>query len=36
MRLTRRSRIALRAAVGVTLAFIYVPLIVVGIYAFNS
>ena len=26
----------MRAAVGVTLAFIYVPLIVVGIYAFNS
>jgi putative spermidine/putrescine transport system permease protein len=26
----------LRAAVGVTLAFIYVPLIVIGIYAFNS
>jgi putative spermidine/putrescine transport system permease protein len=26
----------LRAAVGVTLAFIYIPLIVIGIYAFNS
>jgi putative spermidine/putrescine transport system permease protein len=26
----------LRAAVGVTLAFIYLPLIVIGIYAFNS
>jgi putative spermidine/putrescine transport system permease protein len=36
MRLRRRSRIALRAAVAVTLAFIYVPLIVIGIYAFNS
>jgi putative spermidine/putrescine transport system permease protein len=36
VRFTRRSRIALRAAVGVTLAFIYVPLIVIGIYAFNS
>jgi putative spermidine/putrescine transport system permease protein len=36
MSLTRRSRMALRAAVAVTLAFIYVPLIVVGIYAFNS
>jgi putative spermidine/putrescine transport system permease protein len=36
MRLTRRYRIALRVAVGVTLAFIYVPLLVVGIYAFNS
>ena len=36
MRLRRRSRIALRAAVGVTLAFIYLPLVVVAIYAFNS
>jgi len=36
MRLTRRARIALRAAVGVTLGFIYVPLIIIGIYAFNS
>ena len=36
MRLRRRSRIALRAAVGVTLAFIYLPLVVIGIYAFNS
>jgi putative spermidine/putrescine transport system permease protein len=36
MRLTRRSKIALRAGVAVTLAFIYVPLLVVGIYAFNS
>jgi putative spermidine/putrescine transport system permease protein len=36
MRLTRRARIALRAAVGLTLAFIYLPLVVVGIYAFNS
>src|SRR5437588_9163666 len=36
MSLTRRSRMALRTAVAVTLAFIYVPLVVVGIYAFNS
>jgi putative spermidine/putrescine transport system permease protein len=36
MRFSRRARIALRAAVGVTLAFIYVPLIVIGIYAFDS
>ena len=36
MRLSRRARIALRVAVTITLAFIYVPLIVVGIYAFNS
>ena len=36
MRLSRRYRIALRGAVGLTLAFIYLPLVVVGIYAFNS
>ncbi len=36
MRLSRRARIALRAAVGLTLTFIYLPLAVVGIYAFNS
>jgi putative spermidine/putrescine transport system permease protein len=36
MRLSRRARIALRAGVGLTLAFIYVPLIVIAIYAFNS
>jgi putative spermidine/putrescine transport system permease protein len=36
MRLSRRSRWLLRIAVAVALAFIYVPLIVVGIYAFNS
>jgi putative spermidine/putrescine transport system permease protein len=36
MRLRRRSRIALRAAVTVTLAFIYLPLVVIGIYAFDS
>jgi len=36
MTLSRRARIALRAGVGVTLAFIYLPLVVVGIYAFNS
>jgi putative spermidine/putrescine transport system permease protein len=36
MRLSRRARIALRAGVAVTLAFIYVPLIVIAIYAFNS
>ena len=36
MRLSRRTRFALRAAVGLTLAFIYLPLVVVGIYAFNS
>jgi putative spermidine/putrescine transport system permease protein len=36
MRLSRRSRILLRVGVGITLAFIYVPLIVIGIYAFNG
>jgi putative spermidine/putrescine transport system permease protein len=36
MRLSRRARALLRTAVGVGLAFIYVPLIVIGIYAFNS
>jgi putative spermidine/putrescine transport system permease protein len=36
MRLSRRARALLRAAVGIGLAFIYIPLIVIGIYAFNS
>ena len=36
MRLSRRSTIALRSAVGVALAFIYVPLVVIVVYAFNS
>jgi putative spermidine/putrescine transport system permease protein len=36
MRLSRRARALLRAAVGAGLAFIYIPLIVIGIYAFNS
>jgi len=36
MRLTRRARALLRTAVGLALAFIYVPLLVIGIYAFNS
>jgi putative spermidine/putrescine transport system permease protein len=36
MRLSKRSRILLRLAVGVGLAFIYIPLIVIAIYAFNS
>jgi putative spermidine/putrescine transport system permease protein len=36
VRLSRRSTILLRIAVGVGLAFIYVPLIVLGIYAFNE
>jgi putative spermidine/putrescine transport system permease protein len=36
MRLSRRARVLLRVAVGLGLAFIYIPLIVIGIYAFNS
>jgi putative spermidine/putrescine transport system permease protein len=36
MRLSRRANIALRAGVAVALAFIYVPLVVIAIYAFNS
>jgi putative spermidine/putrescine transport system permease protein len=36
MRLSARSRILLRIAVAVGLAFIYVPLVVIAIYAFNS
>jgi putative spermidine/putrescine transport system permease protein len=36
MRLSRRARALLRTAVGFGLAFIYIPLIVIGIYAFNS
>jgi putative spermidine/putrescine transport system permease protein len=36
MRLSRGTRIALRVGVAITLAFIYVPLAVVAIYAFNG
>ena len=36
MRLSRQSTILLRVVVGAGLAFIYVPLLVLGIYAFNS
>jgi putative spermidine/putrescine transport system permease protein len=36
MRLSRRSAALLRVAVAVGLAFIYIPLIVLAIYAFNS
>ncbi len=36
MRLSNRSQILLRIGVGLTLAFIYVPLIVILIYAFNA
>jgi putative spermidine/putrescine transport system permease protein len=36
MRLSARATWVLRAGVGLGLAFIYVPLIVIGIYAFNA
>jgi putative spermidine/putrescine transport system permease protein len=36
MRLSRRARVLLRGGVGVGLAFIYFPLVVIVIYAFNS
>jgi putative spermidine/putrescine transport system permease protein len=36
MRLSRRATVLLRVGVGVGLAFIYVPLVVVALYAFNS
>jgi putative spermidine/putrescine transport system permease protein len=36
MRLSRRARVLLRIAVGVTLAFIYIPLVIIAIYAFNG
>jgi putative spermidine/putrescine transport system permease protein len=36
VRLSRGSSLLLRLAVGVGLAFIYIPLIVLAIYAFNS
>ena len=36
MRLSKRARVLLRIAVGLALAFIYIPLLVIAIYAFNS
>ena len=36
MRLSRNSQTLLRLGVGITLAFIYIPLIVIAIYAFNA
>ena len=36
MRLSRRAEVLLRFGVGITLAFIYIPLIVIAIYAFNA
>jgi len=36
MTLSHYTRNLLRVGVGITLAFIYIPLIVIGIYAFNS
>jgi len=36
VRLSKRSTLLLRLAVGIALAFIYIPLIVIVIYAFNA
>jgi putative spermidine/putrescine transport system permease protein len=36
MRLSARTRRLLRVGVGITLAFIYVPLLVIAVYAFNG
>lgn len=36
MRLSRKAQALLRVVVGLGMAFIYIPLIVIGIYAFNS
>lgn len=36
MRLSRKAQASLRVVVGLGMAFIYIPLIVIGIYAFNS
>ena len=36
MHLSRAALILLRVGTGITLAFIYVPLVVIGLYAFNS
>jgi putative spermidine/putrescine transport system permease protein len=36
MRLSRRTNVLLRTGVGLTLAFMYLPLLVIAIYAFNS
>ena len=36
MRLSRGTRNALRVGVGITLAFIYIPLLVILVYAFNA
>ena len=36
MHLSRRARVLLRIGTGITLAFMYVPLLVILLYAFNS
>ena len=36
MRLSRKAQALLRLVVGLGMAFIYIPLVVIGIYAFNS
>src|SRR6185312_11945566 len=36
MRLSKRAKLLLRVCVGLALAFIYIPLLVIGVEAFNS
>ncbi len=36
LQLSKRTRLALRIGTGITLAFIYIPLIVIALYAFND
>jgi putative spermidine/putrescine transport system permease protein len=36
LHLSKRTRLALRIGTGITLAFIYIPLIVIALYAFND
>jgi putative spermidine/putrescine transport system permease protein len=36
LHLSKRTRLALRIGTGITLAFIYIPLIVITLYAFND
>ena len=36
MQLSRRARLLLRACTALTVAFLYVPLLVIALYSFNS
>jgi putative spermidine/putrescine transport system permease protein len=36
LHLSKRTRLALRIGTGITLAFIYIPLVVIALYAFND